>query len=137
MELCERIKIILQENHIKQKDFAKSIGVTESYISAILNKRNKNISLPLAELIEEKYGINSEWLLHGTGNKIKQFSKNNSLTYFQKKIIEHIEKMDNNQIKSVLAFINSLQQIENAINNTQQIEIIKNNIVNCNDDFNI
>ena len=87
MELCERIKIILQENHIKQKDFAKSIGVTESYISAILNKRNKNISLPLAELIEEKYGINSEWLLHGTGNKIKQFSKNNSLTYFQKKLL--------------------------------------------------
>lgn len=30
----------------------------------------------------------------------------------QKKTIEQIEKMDNIQLKSVLAFINSLEQIE-------------------------
>lgn len=50
MDLGERIKIILEENNIKQKDFAKTLGVTESYISAIINKRNKKISLSLASL---------------------------------------------------------------------------------------
>lgn len=112
MDLGERIKIILEENNIKQKDFAKTLGVTESYISAIINKRNKKISLSLASLIEEKYGFNIDWLLHGTGEKIKQFSKNTELTNMQKKTIEQIEKMDNIQLKSVLAFINSLEQIE-------------------------
>lgn len=116
MDLGERIKIILKENHINQKEFAQSIGVTESYISAIINKRNKKISLSLASLIEEKYGINSEWLLKGTGDKIKQFSKNNVLTSMQKKTIEHIEKMNNEQLKSILAFINSLEQIEQTLN---------------------
>ncbi|MFR2553574.1 MAG: helix-turn-helix domain-containing protein, partial [Clostridioides difficile] len=45
LNLSERIRLILKENHLKQKEFAKEIGVTESYISAILNGRNNNISM--------------------------------------------------------------------------------------------
>ena len=53
MNLSERIRLILKENHLKQKELAKELGVTESYISAILNERNPRISQALATLIEE------------------------------------------------------------------------------------
>lgn len=70
MNLSDRIKIILKENHLKQKELAKELGVTESYISALLKGRNTNISQALATLIEEKYGYNSEWVLNGTEPKL-------------------------------------------------------------------
>lgn len=34
MNLDEQIRLILKENCLKQKEFAKELGVTESYISA-------------------------------------------------------------------------------------------------------
>lgn len=70
LNLSDRIKIILKENHLKQKELAKELGVTESYISALLKGRNTNISQALATLIEEKYGYNSEWVLNGTEPKL-------------------------------------------------------------------
>ena len=119
MSLSERIKLILKENKLKQKDFAHEIGVTESYISAIVNGRNANLSQPLASLIEEKYGYSSEWVLAGSEPKLKQVSKNKSLTEFHQKALMKLEKMNDAEIKAVLAFINSLEQIEKAFAKTE------------------
>lgn len=115
MNLSDRIKIILIENKLKQKEFAKEIGVTESYISAIINGRNTNLSQSLSSLIEEKYGYNAEWVLKGTEPKLKQFDISNSLSDVHKKAISKLEKMSNEQIKSVIAFMNSLDEVEKNI----------------------
>ena len=75
MNLSERIRLILKENHLKQKDLATELGVTESYISAILNGRNSNVSQALATLIEEKYGYRSSWIMDGAEPKLKSKRK--------------------------------------------------------------
>lgn len=116
MNLSERIRVILKENHLKQKELAKEIGVTESYISALLNGRNTNISQALATLIEEKYGYSSSWLLQGTGPKIKVYGKNQALTDSHKKAILLIQKLTPQQTKAVLAFVNSLEEVEKCLN---------------------
>ena len=64
---------------LKQKQFASVIGVTESYISKLLKDPNIRLSQSLAVLIEEKYGYNAEWVLNGTGPKLKQIRKDKSL----------------------------------------------------------
>ena len=56
MNQCDRIRQILKENKLKQKQFASVIGVTESYISKLLKDPNIRLSQSLAVLIEEKYG---------------------------------------------------------------------------------
>ena len=119
MSLCDRIKLILKENNLKQKDLAREIGVTESYISAIVNRRNTNLSHSLASLIEEKYGYSSEWVLTGAEPKLKQISKNRSLSELHQKALMQLEKMSDEQVKAVLAFLNSLEQIEKSFNNPQ------------------
>ena len=43
MNQCERIKLILQENKLKQKQLAAEIGVSESYISILLKNPNTSI----------------------------------------------------------------------------------------------
>lgn len=104
--------MILDENHLKQKDLSSEIGVTESYISALLNGRNSKISQALATLIEEKYGYNSSWILKGTEPKLKMLGKNKTLSDIHKKAILQIEKLNSEQIKAVLAFLKALEEIE-------------------------
>lgn len=114
MNQCERIKVILQENKLKQKQLAIEIGVTESYISKLLKDPNIGLSQSIATLIEEKYGYNMDWILNGTEPKLKQISKNKTLSELHQKAIYQLEKMNDNQIKAILAFINSLEEIEKS-----------------------
>ena len=115
MNLDERIKIILKENKLKQKELAKEIGVTESYISAIINGRNSKISQVLATLIEEKYGYSSSWILNGTEPKLRLAGKNRTLSDIHQRAILQIEHLSPSQIKAVLAFVKSLEEIEDAL----------------------
>lgn len=112
MNQCERFKMILSENNLKQRQFASEIGVSESYVSMLLKKPEINLSQSLASLIEEKYGYSSSWILTGSEPKFKQISKKKSLSVFHQKALAQLEKMNEQQIKAVLAFINSLDQIE-------------------------
>lgn len=54
MNQCDRLKLILQENHLKQKQLAAELGITESYISKLLKDPDIRLSQSLAALIEEK-----------------------------------------------------------------------------------
>lgn len=119
LNLSERIKLILEENQLKQKELAKELGVTESYISAIINSRNYNISQALATLIEEKYGYSTSWILEGTEPKLKVIGKNRTLSDIHKKAILQIEKLTPEQIKAVLAFVKSLEEVENDLKGRQ------------------
>lgn len=114
MNLSERIRLILKENHLKQKDLATELGVTESYISAILNGRNSNVSQALATLIEEKYGYSSSWIMDGAEPKLKVKGKNRTLSDIHKRAILQIEKLSPQQIEAVLAFIKFLEDAENG-----------------------
>lgn len=116
MNQCVRIKQILKENSLKQKQFASAIGVTESYISKLLKDPDIRLSQSLATLIEEKYGYNAEWILNGTEPKLKQISKNKSLSDIHQKALNQLEKMNDEQVKAVLAFINSLDELEKSFN---------------------
>lgn len=115
MNQCDRIRQILKENKLKQKQFASMIGVTESYISKLLKNPDIRLSQSLAVLIEEKYGYNAEWVLNGTEPKLKQISKDKSLSEIHQKALAQLEKMNDEQVKAVLAFINSLDELEKSL----------------------
>lgn len=120
MNQCDRIRQILKENNLKQKQFASAIGVTESYISKLLKKPDIRLSQSLAVLIEEKYGYNAEWILNGTEPKLRQISKNTSLSEAHQKALAQLEKMNDEQVKAVLAFINSLDELEKSLNTSKR-----------------
>lgn len=115
MNQCDRIRQILTENSLKQKQFASVIGVTESYISKLLKDPNIRLSQSLAALIEEKYGYNANWILNGIEPKLKQISKDKSLSELHQRALTQLEKMNDEQVKAVLAFINSLDELEKSL----------------------
>lgn len=67
VSICERIKDIMHEESLSQKELADKTNVVQSSISAILNgKRNPE---PLVNAMSEKMGINKQWLVNGVGLK--------------------------------------------------------------------
>lgn len=74
METFERVKE-LRKKHLKlsQTAFGEKLGVSRSVINNIeLNALAKpEQKLPLLKLICEKFNVNEDWLLNGTGEMLK------------------------------------------------------------------
>ncbi|MDR2485956.1 MAG: helix-turn-helix domain-containing protein [Treponema sp.] len=117
MKLSERISIIIKENNLKQKELAAMIGVTESYIPALLRKPNINPSQSFANLIEEKLGYTARWVLTGDGEKFKRLGNKRAISDVHKKAIMQLEKMPEQQAYAILAFINS--EAESSLKDTR------------------
>ena len=115
MDRCDRIRLILQENKLKQKELAAGLGVTESYISVLLRKPEVCLSRSIAALIEERYGYSAEWVLNGTEPKIRRVSRDPTLSEIHQRALAQLEKMDDRQVRAVLAFIDALDDIERSL----------------------
>jgi transcriptional regulator with XRE-family HTH domain len=109
MALSDRLKIIIGECGIKQKEFAKGINVTDSYISKVLRDES-GMSNSTALLIERMYGYSKNWIMTGQGPKMAAGGKRR-LSSLQKKIIMDVEKMDEDELQALYAFIESLKKI--------------------------
>jgi transcriptional regulator with XRE-family HTH domain len=109
MALSDRLKIIIGECDIKQKEFAKNINVTDSYISKVL-RGESGMSNSTALLIKQLYGYSKDWILTGQGPKMVA-GRGRHLSKLQKKIIMDVEKMDEDELQALYAFIESLKKI--------------------------
>lgn len=114
MELKDRIRLILDEQHMKQKDFAIAIKVTESYVSNILKGKRRNISEALALLIEQVYGYSARWVLTGEGERRVSRSDAPALSPTKKWLIAEIEKMSEPELDAIKVFIDSLDGYKKA-----------------------
>lgn len=116
MELKDRLQLILNEQHIRQKDLANTIKVTESYVSNMLKGKRNNMSDALALLIEQIYGYSAQWILTGNGERYITQSNIPELSPTKKRLIADIEKMSKSELDAVKVFINSLDEYKKAFN---------------------
>ena len=87
------------------------MGVTESYVSTLMSGRNQNVSTSVANLIEEKLGYNAHWVLTGEEPKYKQISNNPDISDNHRRLIMQIEKMPLSEVRAVLAYVNTLDNL--------------------------
>ncbi len=111
MELKDRITLILREKHLKQKELAHIMGVTESYVSALLSGRNKNLSQSVARLIEEKLDYSADWLLTGEGEKLKLGKSDHDCADVRSRLIREIETLPLRDVNAILAFLHTMQAL--------------------------
>ena len=114
MTQCDRIRLILQETGLKQRQLATELGVTEGYISVLLKKPEVRLSRSVAILIEEKYGYNTEWILSGAEPKLQYASRNRAAPEIYRTALVQLKKLSEEQVKAVLAFIHYLNDIEQS-----------------------
>ena len=112
MKLSDRIRLIISENGLKQKEFAQSIQVTESYISKLLRDES---GVSHSTLIEERYGYSAGWILDGKEPKMSRKGRNASLSPVQRRVIADIEQMDDKDLAAVKAFIDTFNSYKKAL----------------------
>jgi transcriptional regulator with XRE-family HTH domain len=110
MELAGRLKQIIAESGLSQREFAQSINVSESFISLVLHG-NSRLASTTASFIEKLYGYRHEWLLTGEEPAKKDLhpEKNNILKRRIDNIIDNFKKPE---LEAVLAYIMTLQNIQ-------------------------
>ncbi|MDA8170278.1 MAG: helix-turn-helix transcriptional regulator [Nitrospiraceae bacterium] len=72
--LGERIRLIRQKYHLKQHEFAVSLGISQGYLSEI-EKGYKEPSDTILIVISNLYAINKEWLQKGSGAMMMEASE--------------------------------------------------------------
>lgn len=97
-ELSDRIRIILEEQHLKQMELAEALGVSANYISLLAGGKKTRVSLTLAKLLESLYGYSTEWVMTGEGVK-------NKAEYMRRQAMERIMKMDIEDLMKIKEFI--------------------------------
>jgi len=109
MALSDRVRTIINECGLKQKAFAKSINVTDSYISKVLRDES-GMSNSTAMLVEQLYGYSKDWIMTGQEPKLLT-GQGRKLSVLQKRIIMDVEQMNEDEQYALFVFIESLKKI--------------------------
>ncbi|MBQ7233124.1 MAG: helix-turn-helix transcriptional regulator [Bacillales bacterium] len=101
----ERLKALISELGISQRQFALKIGLDPGYLSRIL----KGTSVPperILLLIEKVFSVNKNWLESGEG----EIFSNQGSSLVKKQILETIDTLDEHQVASLKVFLKYLQE---------------------------
>lgn len=118
--ICERIKDLMKEKALSQKELCEQTNMIQSSVSAILN--GKRSPMPIVDKVCEIFAINKEWLLTGIGMKYKQSND-----------ISNAILCDNSAISDKMAIIKEMNELYKKHQNLlQQAQEIMETIVDMN-----
>lgn len=106
--ICDRLKILLDELNISQRQFAMKINLDAGYFSRIMNGK-VNPPDRILLLIENVFNVNKDWLENGQGDVFS----NQGISLAKKQVLESIDALDEEQINAVSAFIKYLAENKN------------------------
>lgn len=108
--LSDRLNRIIKEQNISKRDFARRIGVGETYVYVITgggrkNNLNQNISPLLARVIGTEFGYDPEWILNGTS-----LTATAGAEQLRKTVLEQIEQLSCEELVALSAFLNDMHK---------------------------
>lgn len=103
--LSERLKLLLKDLHISQRQFAMKINLDAGYFSKIIQGK---VTPPnrILLLIENVFHVNPKWLEEGIGEMYSE----ERISLARKQVLESIEILNDEQIKAVSSFIRYLTE---------------------------
>lgn len=106
--LSERLCRIISEQKITKREFARRIGVGETYVYVLTrggrsNHLNQNISPTLARVIGTEFGYDPEWILHGEMNKA-------AVGKLRQAALEQVEKLSPEELLELKEFLQSMNK---------------------------
>ena len=101
--LAERLEHLLKNLNVRQQDFARKIGYTQSYISQILSGIKKNPNVRFYEAVSRIFSVNIKWLREGEG-KIYSISNQEIFSLDAEHIIKYkmLPKTDQKLVDEVI-----------------------------------
>lgn len=103
--VCDRLKILLKELNISQRQFALKINLDARYFSRIIQGK---VTPPnrILLLIENIFNVNKNWLENGEG----EIFSNQGISLTKKQVLESIDTLTDEQVDAVSSFIKYLTE---------------------------
>ena len=101
--VCDRLKILLKELGISQRQFAMKINLDAGYFSKIMQGK-VNPPKRILLLIENVFHVNKNWLENGEG----EIFTTEGISLAKKQVLESIDMLTDEQINAVSSFIKYL-----------------------------
>lgn len=105
--ICDRLRTLLKELNISQRQFALKINLDPGYFSRIMQGK-VNPPDRILLLIENVFNVNKSWLEKGEG----EIFSNQGISLAKKQVLDSIDTLTDEQVKAVLAFIKTLDELE-------------------------
>lgn len=107
--LSDRLNQIISEQNITKREFARRIGVGETYIYVLTrggrgNNLNRNISPTLARVIGAEFGYDPDWILNGKAGI--------SVEKLRQSAMEQVEELSPEELLALEQFLRSLGKKE-------------------------
>ena len=103
--ICDRLKTLLNELNISQRQFAMKIHLDPGYFSKIMQGK-VNPPDRILLLIENVFNVNKSWLETGEG----EIFSNQGISLTKKQVLESIDSLTDEQVNAVSSFIKYLTE---------------------------
>lgn len=103
--ICDRLKILLNELNISQRQFAMRINLDAGYFSKIMRGK-VNPPDRILLLIENVFHVNKDWLENGRG----EIFSSQGISLAKKQVLESIDSLSDEQVNAVSSFIKYLTE---------------------------
>lgn len=103
--ICERLKVLLKELGMSQRQFAMKINLDAGYFSRIMQGK-VNPPDRILLLIENVFNVNKHWLENGEGD----IFLNQGISLAKKQVLESIDTLNDEQVNAVSSFIKYLTE---------------------------
>lgn len=107
--LSDRLNQIISEQNITKREFARRIGVGETYVYVLTrggrgNHLNQNISPALARVIGAEFGYDPDWILNGKAGI--------SVEKLRQSAMEQVKELTPEELLALEKFLRSLGKKE-------------------------
>lgn len=116
-----RIASIRKENNLSQQEFANRLGLTKNFISLLETGNREPSDRTISDICRE-FRVNEEWLIHGTGEKFTNLSREEVVAELAEKILRNkpgsfvervamaLAKADEEQLEAVERFLDMIYE---------------------------
>ena len=107
--ICDRLRILLTELNLSQRQFAMKINLDPGYFSRIMQGK-VNPPDRILLLIENVFHVNKDWLENGEG----EIFSTQGISLAKKQVLESIDTLTDEQVHAVSSFIKYLTEINSS-----------------------
>lgn len=112
MDFLEKLNYLMEKNHLNKSTLSKACNIPYTTIDGWYKKGYEGLKLTTLRKLAEYFGTSLDYWASESNESPYQANKDKSLSEIHQKAHAQLEKMNDEQIKAVLAFINSLDELE-------------------------
>lgn len=111
MDFLEKLNYLMERDHLNKSTLSKACNIPYTTIDGWYKKGYEGLKLTTLRKLADYFGTSLDYW---AAESEEQFCQTN-LSDTQRRVISRLEKMNDSQVKAVLAFVNALGDIEKTL----------------------